>query len=424
MTTEKTDPLREAIALAPTAPNISDMIARQIRNGHQPAAPPEAANRSRSGPRGGNGTNFVPGTNGNDGNERNHKASSKAGIVPEKKGPERLSEPLFEAVGAFMTRTASMPEPSWLLRDLVPDAGRLFVVSAPNAGKTFLALVIAKAAVAAGRPVFLVLEEGGARRTGDRFRNLAFDPAAPVHVAHLRGVQLGDSAVMRQLVTTLQAHEAPVLVLDPFASVFGGDENDTRAMNVARAHLDELAHANQRALLAVFHHTSKAGERGDNGPGMYAARGSSILPAWADVQINLKHEEMPKGAGRVAFTAKVEKHRDGERGQCMRVTVALGSGEVSFDEMTPSADGARSKQVLETAVAHPGLSRDALAVKVGGRKRDTIAEIDRLTGEGQLEKRGGGLMACDKSSTDERSRKGASTNRNWQEVNDSAEDSP
>lgn len=116
------------------------------------------------------------------------------------------------------------------------------------------------------------------------------------------------------------------MVLDPFASVFIGDENDTGAMNHAKAHLEELARVNARALLVLCHHTSKAGERGDGGPGMYAAPGSSILSGWADVQLNLKHQPAPKGSGRVVFIATVEKNRDGERGYKARVAISLGDG--------------------------------------------------------------------------------------------------
>ncbi len=354
--------------------------------------PARVANRSRSAPRGGNGTKVVPGTNGNDGNDGNHSPSvSEAG-----RSREKQRERLFEPLTAFMERASKQAEPSWLVDGLVPDTGRLFVVSAPNAGKTFMALVIAKTAAVAGRPVFLVLEEGGTRRTGDRFRNLAFDPALPVHVAHLRGVQLDDPSVIAQLQQLLKEHPAPVLVLDPFAAIFSGDENDTRAMNAARAHLDDLANVNPGALLCVLHHTSKAGERGDAGPGMYAARGSSILPAWADVQLNLKHEKAG-GADRVSFSAKVEKNRDGERGKCVRVTIALGSGEVTLDEIVEAASNATLvKKILELVAATPGLSRDALAKAVGGRKSSSLAEIDRLSGEGSLEKTDQGYRVAPK----------------------------
>ena len=323
--------------------------------------------RSRSAPKSGNG-------------------NDRSGNEPERPG---TTGGLFEPLGAFLARTANLPPPSWILDRLVPDAGRLFIVAAPSAGKTFLALVVAKVAASAGRPVFLVLEEGSARATGDRFRSLGFEPAAPIHVAHLKGVALRDAGVRQKLVAVLKAYPDPIMVLDPFSSVFDGDENDTRQMNAAKGYLEELARANPRALLVLCHHTSKAGERGD-GPAMYAARGSSILSGWADVQLNLKHHPLPENSGKVAFVAKVEKHRDGERGYRTLVTVPLGGGEVTFDK--PPADHSRAEKILTVAREQPELSKDALAREVGGRKKDTCAEIDRLIAAGTLEKRGKGYV--------------------------------
>ena len=83
--------------------------------------------RSRSAPKSGNG-------------------NDRSGNEPERPG---TTGGLFESLADFLDRTAKLPPPSWLLEPLVPDAGRLFMVSAPNAGKTFLALVIAKAAARA-----------------------------------------------------------------------------------------------------------------------------------------------------------------------------------------------------------------------------------------------------------------------------------
>jgi len=313
----------------------------------------------------------------------------RSGNEPERPG---TTGGLFEPLAAFLERTANLPPPSWLLDELVPDAGRLFIVSAPNAGKTFLALVLAKVAAGTGRLVFLVLEEGGARATGERFRNLGIGPAAPIYVAHLKGVALRDPGVRQELAAELKAHPNPIMVLDPFSSVFDGDENDTRQMNQAKGYLEELARANPRALLVLCHHTSKAGERGD-GPPMYAARGSSILSGWADVQLNLKHHPMPKGSGKVAFVATVEKHRDGERGYRALVTVPLGGGEVTFDK--PPAEQDHAERILKAATDQPDLSRDALARAVGGRKGSVLTEIDRLTAEGALEKRGKGYFVKD-----------------------------
>jgi RecA-family ATPase len=207
---------------------------------------------------------------------------------------------------------------------------------------------------------------------------------------------LADAKVREHLATVLRQHPDPIVALDPFSSLFRGDENSTREMNEAKAHLEELACINPRALLVLCHHTSKSGERGEGGPGMYAARGSSILSGWADVQLNLKHERIPKGAGQVCFIATVEKHRDGERGYRCRVTVPLGGGEVTFAEVKDeAATDERAARILEVAKQSPGLSRDALAKAAGKRKATMLTVIDQLVAEGALVRRGPGYVVND-----------------------------
>jgi hypothetical protein len=354
-----------------------DLEPEPAQEGRKDATTPApSSSRSRSAPRSGNG------------NDRSRNDGERPGTDGE----------LFEPLAAFLERAAKLPPPSWLLEDLVPDAGRIFIVAAPNAGKTFLAMVIGNTAAKAGRPVFMVLEEGGVRTTADRLRNLGVDrtATAPVHLAHLRGVALADAGVRKRLTTVLREYPEPIMVLDPFSSLFRGDENSTREMNEAKAHLEELACINPRALLVLCHHTSKSGERGEGGPGMYAARGSSILSGWADVQLNLKHEPVPKGSGRISFVATVEKHRDGERGYKCRVTVPLGGGEVTFAEVKEQAStDERAARILEVAKETPGLSRDALAKAAGRRKTIMLGVIDQLAREGALVKRGTGYVVND-----------------------------
>lgn len=307
-------------------------------------------------------------------------------------GNQRFPEPtgtvgtglpgLFENLASFLERTRDLPPLRWLIEGLVPDSGRLFIVAAPNAGKTFLALIIAKTAAAEQRPVYLVLEEGRPRSMFDRFSLLSFDSKAPIHIAHLKGVQLNDSRARAGLLKVLKTNEAPVLILDPFSSLFIGDENDTQAMNQAKGFLEEIARINSRALLVLLHHTSKAGERGDV-PALYAARGSSILSGWADVQLNLTHEQTQRGSGTVAFVVHVTKGRDGERGQRERVVLTLGEGTVSIQPVGEASN--RAGKVLETLAASPTpLTASELAKRVGGRKQTALDLFHHLESEGTI----------------------------------------
>ena len=183
-------------------------------------------------------------------------------------GSRNQSEPAgtslrFESLADFIARARREPEVTFLLPNLVPDRGRVLVVAPPNAGKTWLALAVAKAACGEDRAVLFVEEEGSTRKLGERLEAMRFPPNARFELAHLKSVKLDELGQRRAMVERLRAERAPVLVLDPMTSLWSGDENETQAVNRLRGYLDELATANPAALVVVLHHTSKAAANGD-----------------------------------------------------------------------------------------------------------------------------------------------------------------
>lgn len=344
--------------------------------------------RPRSPFRGGNGGNGRSGNNGNGGNGGNRWRSSQMSVVPAGGTQERT---LLERLGAFKNRTADLPEPGWLVPDMVPNEGKVEVAASTSVGKTFLLMALALRAATLGRQVALVLEEGSPRPTGDRFRAMGFPDHLPILVAHRRGFQLGDPQRMLELEDFLRASEAPVLALDPFTSIFCGDENDTADMAEARAHLDALANINDQALLLLSHHKGRAG-----GKGILGGRGSSVLPAWADFYLDLEPLKTAPRAGLISFLATLVKNRDGATGMGTRVDIDLKS-KTNAVRFTPVAtvsgkgagketDGAtRASRILRTAQLKPGLTLNQLATAAGGRKEITRALVAKLAAEGQLE---------------------------------------
>ncbi|OJT16850.1 hypothetical protein BO221_47990 [Archangium sp. Cb G35] len=307
---------------------------------------------------------------------------------------------LFEPLAAFLDRTKDLPPLSWLVEWVVPDSGNLLIVAAPGAGKTFFALVIAKTAAAEGRPSLLVLEEGRPRSMFDRFTALAFPPDAPVFIAHRKGVRLEDATIRAQIAEFLRTHEAPVLVLDPFSSLFLGNENDTEAVNQAKEHVQRLATVNPRALVVLLHHTSKAGERGE-GPAIYAARGSTVLPGWADMQVNLTREDTPRNSGLVSFVAQVAKGRDGETAQRFRFTLALGKGTVTVEDVSAAVAQDKAQQVRQVlASAAAPLPKSKLAGLLPGRRQDAFHVIAAMEARGELKKEGGGYILAPDTATE------------------------
>lgn len=320
---------------------------------------------------------------------------------PEPSGTGGTGCPLFEPLAAFLERTKDLPPLSWLIEGVVPDSGNLLIVAAPGAGKTFLALVIAKTAAEKERPSFLVLEEGRPRSMFDRFTALGFHPDAPVFIAHRKGVRLEDEPIRAQMAEFLRTHDAPVLVFDPFSSLFLGNENDTEAVNQAKEHVQWLATVNPRALIVLVHHTSKAGERGE-GPPIYAARGSTVLPGWADVQVNLTREDTPHGSMRVAFVAQIAKGRDGETAQRFRFTISLGDGAMSVSSVSEEAPQDKVQKVrraLASSSSTP-LNKTRLAKVSGGRRQDVFRAIDEMEARGEIKREGDGYVLLSETTTD------------------------
>ena len=300
----------------------------------------------------------------------NHSARRGSGNQREPEGTGRR----FDSLDAFIVRALSEPELTYLVPGLAPDRGRLLVVAPPNAGKTWLALAIAKAACGAGRKVFLIEEEGSRRKLGERLQSMAFPPESAFFVSHLGGLKIDDREDRQWLAQQLREADSPVIVLDPLTSLWSGDENDTREANRLRAHLDELANANPSGLLVVLHHTSKAATNGD-GHEINAARGSSVFAGWADVQLNLSHAQGPKDC--ISLLVLVAKNRDGERGQRVSVRIGLGAGDVAIDDCPQDEDlGHRILGALKEAPG--GLTKNGIKTSVRGKRASVLKHVDVL----------------------------------------------
>lgn len=296
---------------------------------------------------------------------------------------------VFESLGDFLTRAENEPPRTWLLPRIVPDRGRVMIVASPNAGKTWLALATAKAACALNREVFLVEEEGSLRGLADRLKALAFPVDAQLRIAHLKALHLDDRGQRDQLSRLVAGSEAPVMILDPMTSLWRGDENDTKSANMLREQLDVLAKANPAALLLVLHHTSKASSNGE-GSDVYAGRGSTVFGGWADLQLNLRHESVPSGAGYVDLGVLVAKDREGERGYRAKVRIEFGSGQLSIDDAPAGGTVAMEARVLTVLRKAPdGLTKNAICEDVTGKRATKLECIDQLVERGTLVLEGG-----------------------------------
>lgn len=258
----------------------------------------------------------------------------------------------------------------WLVHGLLPRAGLAVIYGASGSGKTFLTLDIVASIsrgvewrgkrVSAGRGVYVVAEGAD----GFRSRIQAYcdfhgvDPAK-FAVGVIPDVpNLMHSIETDLLIAGIKTYgKIDYVVVDTYARVMvGGNENDAKDTGTMVAHCARI-HKETGAMVILVHHSGKDTTSG--------ARGSSVLRAAADVEIEVSSPPQGKG-GR---TARVSKMKDGddsgkfgfdlhivdlgvsEEGDPITSCVIShreGAADATTDEAAPVAKGHIEKAVLET----------------------------------------------------------------------------
>jgi hypothetical protein len=186
--------------------------------------------------------------------------------------------------------------PRWRFEGLLPHAGRLLLVAQRKAGKTTLALNVARAILngddllgryattpIAGRVAFLNFEVSAAqiaRWAADL--DLDRDRVAIVNVRGRRN-PLADDTDRAHLAARLRDLDVDFLVVDPFGRAFTGTSaNDAHEVGTWLATLDRFAHDVGAGEVLLTAHAGWNAER---------TRGSSALEDWADVIATLTRDD-------------------------------------------------------------------------------------------------------------------------------------
>ena len=344
-----------------STPELGSENAGTIGNQSPPQTPPERlVPGSLKGPR-----------------ERNQTLSSVEGAEPWERNESWPYVPWAE----FEAQAESDPEPSWLIQNFIPSSGVVLMVSAPNAGKTWLTLAAIKAALGAKRDVFFAEDEGSRKDFVKRARamGLAKDALAQLHVAHQSGCLLTDDRYIERMVKFATGCPAPVFPFDPLAAFFLGDE-DTETAKMVTHRINVIRRANANALFLVLHHTSKNGEAG-NGSKIYSSRGSTVFSGWCDTQLNLG--EMPADGESIQFTVEVSKQRSFERAKPQHFRIDLGSGNVSVSEIEDRSDYS-GRIIAALAKRKSPVSKSELTEAVRGRRHRVLEDVDELVSQGKV----------------------------------------
>lgn len=309
--------------------------------------------------------------------------------------------PVFGSVRKQMASPIAATE--WAVQGLIPAEGNIVLASQFKCGKTTLGFNLAQSLVdgvpflgayathlAPGRTVAYLNLEVSAQQAQQWLRDIGIKNGQRLHVEHWRGqsTPLTVPHVADWLVEYLSDRHVSVLVIDPFAKAYGGDENSNTEVT---AWLNALDAVKERAgvdvIVLIAHTGQSAGEDGSN----VRARGATRLQDWPDATWTYRH------GGHHGQTAPDERRYLMAFGR----DVNLAEVTLGFDAVTRRLSviggGGRAADLLAAAVERvceevekqPGISKTALESALPGKTDLKRRAIDTAVAWGRVRREDG-----------------------------------
>ena len=293
------------------------------------------------------------------------------------------------------------PAIEWLVEPFIFRRGFSLVVGAPKSGKTWFVAWLSATAAAAGKRVVFVEEEGAAEVLRDRLSPFVQpDPKAfndNLRVAFRKGVRLDDPAVVEALIA--ECKDVDVLVLDPFVSLHGKDENEQSEIGPVLRAIQQIISATGCAVVLV-HHTRKTDwDKGKkHGASSAEARGSGALVGSVDVVISLRSVPAKlRRPGEVRFFVENPDTRVGAPfGKRLAVLkLGVGVGTLEWEDIDEgeqeNADGILRRALPSVSREPACISQEALRDAVGVGKHRLAEAVALGIARGDLKKLPKGL---------------------------------
>lgn len=318
---------------------------------------------------------------------------AKRRLRAEKEGP---ATPLDVSLGVELAQRADEALP-WRVEGILPAEGNTLLSAQRKAGKTTLALNLIRSLLTGedflgcfkvtppeGRVGFLNYEVAGAQI--GRWAAEAGIPLDELVVANLRGRRnpLGHDDDRAALAWELKSRGVEVLVVDPFANAFTGDNQDSGSeVGPFLQDLDRFAREEVGASdLVLVNHAGWNAER---------SRGSSALEDWPDAIVRLKAD-----AYGTRYLSAMGRDVDVPEG---RLEFDPATRRLTLDRTANAwsvAHQARTNELVDAIVAVvtevPGVGTMGLQDALKGRgvkfaKADVQPAIDTAVATGRLERR-------------------------------------
>lgn len=209
---------------------------------------------------------------------------------------------------------ARLPLPSvpFYIKGWLPKQGRLEIYGEDKAGKSFLAMQLARC-IGSGLP-FLGIETEAARvlylqfELGEqilqgRMKSTGYE-YPNVYVGTSFSLKVDRKDGREQVIRAMDDIEPQVLILDPLYKILEGDENDARDVLQAIDFLDSLINI-YNCSLVIMHHPGKDISKG--------GRGSSVLSGWHDTVVEFRKLKQIVEAGEprhLKLTPRLMRHAE------------------------------------------------------------------------------------------------------------------
>jgi hypothetical protein len=225
-----------------------------------------------------------------------------------------------------------MPEserPTFLVESLIPENGITAIAGHPGCGKSWLMLELAKS-VATGQKflnefetkqtkALVVDEESGKWEMRRRLELLGYTNELDIYFCCQREFKLDKRDSVSRLIEICQENEIGLIILDPFAALHSGVENNAEEMQEVMSAMQRF---NEVGVTVVFiHHHRKAGISGQG----QSLRGSSAILGRLD---SLVVVEKTSSENPIHITIKHVKSRRGKSADPAHVVLVESENEL------------------------------------------------------------------------------------------------
>lgn len=292
----------------------------------------------------------------------------------------------IESCGHDELLAMDLPEPSWLVKDLVIDEGLTLLGGKKKLGKSWLCLQIAQAVatgalclgreVIPGRVAYVCLEDGR-RRLKSRLLKQRTPKGLPIRWITRFPPLDGDGLGM--LMDLLDESKPRLVIIDTLAAAKTGKTDENAAGNMADLGnaLRGLAQIYKAGILATHHHGKLTG--GDPGDDL---RGSSALGAAGDVNLGLYREaagHLIRGEGRDVGEFTLPLTFDPENTWCWQLRENP-RGEAVNSRRREDADAAALEALQQLGEA----TAAAVAEQLGIARPTAVQKLNRLVAQGAI----------------------------------------